>query len=78
MSASFADDVISGLHAQPETPLQQMVLRRRRATASSSDIMEMPEYYLTDAEREIYQTCAPDLLDAIGEMHFRPHRTRRG
>lgn len=32
--------------------------------------MGMPEYYLTDAELEIYQYCGPDLLEIIGDRPF--------
>jgi len=32
--------------------------------------MAMPEYYLTDAELEIYQNCGPELLSAIDGRPF--------
>ncbi len=69
MPATFADDVISGLHASPKR-LSSKWFYDETGDRLFQDIMAMPEYYLTDAEKEIYQTCAPDLLEVIGQTTF--------
>lgn len=66
---SFATDVIQGLSARPRS-LPSKYFYDERGDALFQAIMGMPEYYLTDCEREIFQACGPDLLTALGNRPF--------
>lgn len=65
----FTEEVKAGLSAHPRH-LSSKWFYDATGDKLFQDIMAMPEYYLTDAEREIYQSCGPDLLKAIGDRSF--------
>ncbi|NJC28129.1 L-histidine N(alpha)-methyltransferase [Neolewinella antarctica] len=56
----FAKEIISGLRARPKQ-LSSKWFYDERGDELFREIMAMPEYYLTDCEREIFQKCAPEL-----------------
>ncbi|WP_116125264.1 L-histidine N(alpha)-methyltransferase [Lewinella sp. IMCC34183] len=66
---AFARDVLQGLSA--DTPeLNSKWFYDARGNALFKQIMQMPEYYLTEAEADIYRNCAAELLQAIGKGTF--------
>ncbi len=65
MIDQFASEVLEGLSA-PSRSLSSKWFYDKRGSALFQAIMAMPEYYLTDAEREIYQRIGPDLLKYVG------------
>lgn len=68
-NSAFADEVKAGLSARPRS-LSSKWFYDAAGDRLFQEIMAMPEYYLTDAELEIYQSCGPDLLNAIGGRPF--------
>lgn len=66
---TFAKEVKSGLSSRPRH-LSSKWFYDALGDQLFQSIMAMPEYYLTDAEREIYQYCGPDLLEAIDGRPF--------
>lgn len=69
INSVFAEEVKTGLSALPRH-LSSKWFYDAAGDKLFQAIMAMPEYYLTDAEREIYQSCGPDLLKAIGGRSF--------
>jgi dimethylhistidine N-methyltransferase len=67
--STFAQDVRTGLRRQPRE-LSSKWFYDERGSELFRQIMACPEYYLTDAEAEIYRGCAADLLDAVGDRPF--------
>lgn len=67
--SEFAQEVLEGLSASPRN-LSSKWFYDATGDKLFQDIMAMPEYYLTDAEREIYQFCGSELLDALGKTAF--------
>lgn len=68
-NTAFANEVRDGLSARPRH-LSSKWFYDATGDGLFQAIMAMPEYYLTDAEREVYQNCGPDLLKAIGDRPF--------
>ena len=66
---SFADEVIAGLDDE-QPHLSSKWFYDDRGTELFRRIMACPEYYLTEAEAEIYRQSATDLLGAIGSAPF--------
>jgi dimethylhistidine N-methyltransferase len=66
---AFAEEIEVGLSASPRR-LSSKWFYDATGDKLFQAIMAMPEYYLTDAEREIYQICGPDLLAEIGDRPF--------
>jgi dimethylhistidine N-methyltransferase len=62
---SFAEDVRSGLSAQPKV-LQPWHFYDALGSALFGAICELPEYYLTRAETEILRRFGPDIARALG------------
>ncbi|MFC1552344.1 L-histidine N(alpha)-methyltransferase [Candidatus Latescibacterota bacterium] len=58
--SQFAEDIMSGLSAQPKYLLSKY-LYDSAGSRIFSDIMNIPEYYLTDSEREIF-TASKDSM----------------
>lgn len=69
MNTAFANEVKTGLSTRPRH-LSSKWFYDATGDGLFQTIMAMPEYYLTDAEREIYQSCGPELLTAIGDRPF--------
>lgn len=67
--SSFANETLVGLTARPRH-LSSKWFYDANGDKLFQSIMAMPEYYLTDCEREIYQRCGPELLVALGGKHF--------
>ncbi|MDN3635195.1 L-histidine N(alpha)-methyltransferase [Neolewinella lacunae] len=65
----FAAEVIEGLSEQPKR-LSSKWFYDERGDALFQAIMAMPEYYLTDCEREIFQRSGPALLSIIAGRPF--------
>ena len=69
VNKAFAEEVKTGLSASPRR-LSSKWFYDAAGDELFQAIMAMPEYYLTDAEREIYQYCGPELLAEIGDRPF--------
>ncbi len=65
----FINEVKAGLSARPRH-LSSKWFYDAVGDKLFQAIMAMPEYYLTSAERDIYQSCGRDLLEAIGDYPF--------
>ena len=65
----FAEDVVAGLSSD-RRHLSSKWFYDDRGTALFQQIMESPEYYLTEAEAGIYRSCTSDLLHAIAGRPF--------
>lgn len=65
----FAEEINQGLSHRPRH-LSSKWFYDAAGDQLFQSIMAMPEYYLTDAEREIYQNCGPALLSALGDRPF--------
>jgi dimethylhistidine N-methyltransferase len=65
----FAIDVIEGLSRTPKK-LSSKYFYDERGDKLFQDIMNMPEYYLTDCEYEIFDTHKQNLLNLIGKAPF--------
>ncbi|MEM9260645.1 MAG: L-histidine N(alpha)-methyltransferase [Bacteroidota bacterium] len=65
----FAKDILEGLSSYPKH-LSSKWFYDERGDVLFQDIMAMPEYYLTDCEREIFQSAGPKLLAAIAGRPF--------
>ena len=61
--SAFAADVRAGLAASPRR-LPSRWFYDDRGSELFQEIMATPEYYLTEAEAEIFQSCAPDIVGA--------------
>jgi L-histidine N-alpha-methyltransferase len=61
---SLADDVRTGLTSSPKT-LPPHILYDEEGTRLYERITELPEYYLTRAEREIFLARAPEIVARI-------------
>ncbi|MFT5998454.1 MAG: L-histidine N-alpha-methyltransferase [Neolewinella sp.] len=68
-TSTFAEEINQGLSTRPRH-LSSKWFYDANGDKLFQAIMAMPEYYLTDSEREIYQTCGPALLEAIGNRPF--------
>ncbi|MBW6497007.1 MAG: L-histidine N(alpha)-methyltransferase [Bacteroidales bacterium] len=60
----FAKDVLAGLSSEPKYLLSKYFYDDR-GSKIFQEIMQMPEYYLTDCELEIIKTHKQDILEAI-------------
>ncbi len=69
VDTAFAEEVKTGLSARPRH-LSSKWFYDAKGDKLFQAIMAMPEYYLTDAELEIYQNCGPELLSAIDGRPF--------
>ncbi len=65
----FAEDVVAGLSGD-RRHLSSKWFYDDRGTELFRKIMDTPEYYLTDAEAEIYRGCTTDLLESIDRRPF--------
>jgi L-histidine Nalpha-methyltransferase len=65
----FLEDVLEGLSRTPKK-LSSKYFYDETGDKLFQDIMNMPEYYLTDCEYEIFETHKQTLLDLIGEVPF--------
>jgi dimethylhistidine N-methyltransferase len=70
MTEIFAKDVDEGLSSSPKR-LSAQYFYDDNGSRIFQQIMAMPEYYLTDCEREILQTRSQEILAALGfSGHF--------
>ncbi len=67
---AMAKDVLQGLSRTPKR-LSSKYFYDERGDKLFQQIMHMPEYYLTGCELEIFHTHKENILEAIGEKHFR-------
>lgn len=65
----FAKEIIDGLRASPKR-LSSKWFYDERGDKLFQDIMAMPEYYLTDCEKEIFQVYSPDIFEYLKEAPF--------
>lgn len=65
MNADFKQDVDKGLSALPKY-LDSKYFYDARGDELFVKIMHMPEYYLTDAEMEVFKTRANDIVQSFG------------
>ncbi|PXX25751.1 L-histidine N(alpha)-methyltransferase [Arenibacter sp. ARW7G5Y1] len=65
MNKQFANDVKEGLSKTPKS-LSSKYFYDEKGSALFSKIMKLPEYYLTDAEFEIFQKKAPEIIKLLG------------
>jgi dimethylhistidine N-methyltransferase len=65
---SFAEDVRRGLASHPKS-LSSKYFYDDEGSRLFQEIMKLPEYYLTRAEREIFQTHAADIYAAFTDGH---------
>lgn len=70
MTNQFADDVAQGLSADPKT-LPSKYFYDEKGDALFIQIMDMPEYYLTRAEMEIFTDQTAELIEALGQSQDR-------
>lgn len=63
---TFAADVLRGLSASPKS-LSSKYFYDDEGSRLFRQIMELPEYYLTRAEFEIFRTKAPEIFSAFAE-----------
>jgi L-histidine N-alpha-methyltransferase len=68
-SSNFAQDVLKGLSQYPKK-LPSKYFYDAKGDQLFQDIMNMPEYYLTDCEYDILQTQKDSILKLIGEDTF--------
>ncbi|SEQ16280.1 L-histidine N(alpha)-methyltransferase [Neolewinella agarilytica] len=68
-TTTFAEEILAGLRSSPKQ-LSSKWFYDEVGDKLFQAIMAMPEYYLTDAEREIFQSAGPELLAAIGGRPF--------
>lgn len=68
-AASFAEDILKGLTQQPKK-LPSKYFYDAKGDQLFQDIMNMPEYYLTDCEYEILEKQKSVILDLIGADAF--------
>lgn len=68
-TSAFAQDVADGLSQRPKK-LPSKYFYDAKGDQLFQDIMNMPEYYLTDCELEILQTQKETILKLIGEDTF--------
>ena len=64
MNVEFAQDVLEGLSSDPKN-LSSKYFYDDRGSTLFQEIMRTPEYYLTDAELDIFQHKSDQLLDAL-------------
>ncbi len=69
MTDSFLTDVIAGLSQTPKK-LSSKYFYDANGDKLFQDIMNMPEYYLTNCEYDIFETHKQNLLSLIGEEPF--------
>lgn len=67
---TFATDCLKGLTSNPKY-LNSKYFYDEIGSRIFQQIMEMPEYYLTNCELEIFDTQKKDILDAFTEEHNR-------
>ncbi|MEN0005804.1 MAG: L-histidine N(alpha)-methyltransferase [Bacteroidota bacterium] len=67
--SAIAKDVLAGLSQTPKR-LPSKYFYDERGDKLFQDIMNMPSYYLTDAEHEIFETHKNNLLEVIGTAPF--------
>ncbi|MBK8506730.1 MAG: L-histidine N(alpha)-methyltransferase [Saprospiraceae bacterium] len=65
MNRQFAIDVRHGLSQSPKS-LSSKYFYDERGSTLFSEIMKLPEYYLTNAEFEIFQNQGVDLIQTLG------------
>ncbi len=65
MNEQFANDVREGLSKMPKS-LPSKYFYDEKGSSLFSEIMKLPEYYLTDAELEIFQNRARDIIHKLG------------
>jgi dimethylhistidine N-methyltransferase len=66
--SGFAADVLTGLSAEPKF-LSSKYFYDDEGSRLFQQIMELPEYYLTRAEFEIFQTQTKEIFAAFGETN---------
>lgn len=67
--SSFASDVLAGLQQRPRR-LSSKYFYDEKGDALFQQIMHMPEYYLTDSEREIFAKQSDDIRLALSGQAF--------
>lgn len=65
----FVHDILTGLARSPKK-LSSKYFYDEQGDKLFQDIMQMPEYYLTDCEYEIFETHRQTILNAIGKKAF--------
>jgi L-histidine N-alpha-methyltransferase len=71
--STIADDVRRGLEATPKT-LPAYLFYDAEGSALYEQITDLPEYYLTRAEREIFETHSGDIVARVGAVAGRALR----
>ena len=66
MLAQFKKDVLEGLSQQPQKTLPAKYFYDERGDALFVQIMAMPEYYLSNAEMDIFKNKQNELIAALG------------
>ena len=66
---AFAKDILEGLSSNPKK-LSSKYFYNETGDKLFQDIMQMPEYYLTDCEFEIFEAYKSDILDLIDQDYF--------
>ena len=66
---AFASDVIAGL-SRPQPRISSKWFYDQRGNALFRDIMQSEEYYLTNAEEEIFRACPAELLTYLEGRPF--------
>src|SRR5581483_43497 len=64
----IANDVLSGLTSSPKT-LSPKLFYDERGSELFDRITELPEYYLTGTEREIFRLHAPEMIEQVGDCN---------
>ncbi len=65
MNQQFLNDVIEGLSKSPQKKLSSKYFYDATGDAIFVKIMAMPEYYLTNAEMDIFKNKTDELIDAL-------------
>jgi dimethylhistidine N-methyltransferase len=66
--STFAEDVLNGLSSSPKF-LSSKYFYDDEGSRLFQEIMKLPEYYLTRAELEIFQTQTPEIFAAFDARH---------
>ena len=66
MKEQFKEDVIIGLSKSPQKTLPSKYFYDKKGDQLFVQIMNLPEYYLTRAEMEIFENKTNELIDSLG------------
>lgn len=66
MNEQFKKDILQGLQNPTQKKLPSRYFYDKKGDALFQQIMALPEYYLTRAEMEIFETKTAELIESLG------------